>query len=384
MIDPEKTRKKFPITKNKIYFAHASRAPLSLPIINAIQNYLDFFSISGKTKIDDGISGDGGKSLFAKLIGVKKDEIAFIENTSMGLNIAANMINIPKGANIVTSDFEYSSVIHPYLLKKPRPEIRFVKNRFGKVFVEDIEKMIDDSTAIIALSHVHWLSGFRYDLKTISDIGHEHGAILIIDGVQGVGAVDIDAKRIGVNVLSTSCYKWLLGPPGCGYLYIDAELLQLSQPSIVGWRSQIQVNEDEYTFPDHAEKFEVGAPSFLSFVGAAAALEMIIKIGSKKIEKRILHLTDLLIDGISDLGFNIVTPKSHDKRAGIVNFTLEHPEKFVGKLLEKGIVICGSNESWSKSSKLFINSVRVSPHFYNTEDEVIEFLLALRNYKLSS
>ncbi|MGQ9507631.1 MAG: aminotransferase class V-fold PLP-dependent enzyme, partial [Candidatus Bathycorpusculaceae bacterium] len=226
------------------------------------------------------------------MIGAKREEIAFIENTSVGMNITANMLHYPPGSKIVTTDLEYPSVVYPWLRKNLGAKIHYVKNVNGKILLDDVEKAVDDKTVAVAVSHVEYVNGFRNDLRAISEIAHKHGAYLIVDAIQSAGVIPIDVKRDNVDFLATACYKWLLSPPGAGYLYVKEELIEKFEPPFVGWASVKPEVFETIDFWDiwslrlseTASRFEVGSPSFISLAGATEAIKMLLNIGIENIE----------------------------------------------------------------------------------------------------
>ncbi|MDH5459924.1 MAG: aminotransferase class V-fold PLP-dependent enzyme, partial [Candidatus Bathyarchaeota archaeon] len=165
----------------------------------------------------------------------------------------------------------------------------------------------------------------------------------------------------------TACYKWLLSPPGAGYLYVKEELIEKFEPPFVGWASvKPEVFEtidfwDIYSLKlsETASRFEVGSPSFISLTGATEALKMLLNIGIEKIERRILKLTDRLIEAVKDFGLKLQAPEETQYRSGIVNFKIDRPQEVVEKLSRKGIVVSAR-----------ARGMRVSPHFYNTKEEI--------------
>jgi len=377
----EGIREQFPITKNKVYLAHASRGPLPKSAADAVCKYVHGSMDSAMTKVDDGVPHEGGKPFFAKLIGAKPGEIAFVENTSVGLNIAANVLHYPPGSNVVTADNEYSSVIYPYLRKGLGVKVRYVENVDGRILLEDMEKAVDDKTVAVVVSHVHWLNGFRHDLRALSEIAHEHGAYLIVDAIQSAGAMRIDVKRDGVDFLASACYKWLLSPPGAGYLYVRDELIEGFEPPLVGWRTNTNVEERDHRslrLPETASRFEIGTPSFASLVGATESLKLLLNAGTGRIERRILRLTGHLMESLKNLGLRIQTPEESSQRSGIVNFRIDNPREVVERLNNKGIVPCGTSAAWARCSPQFYSTIRVAPHFYNTEEEIETFVDELR------
>jgi selenocysteine lyase/cysteine desulfurase len=225
------------------------------------------------------------------------------------------------------------------------------------------------------VSHVEYGNGFRNELRALSDIAHKHGAYLIVDAIQSVGAVQVDVRRNDVDFLATACYKWLLSPPGCGYLYVRRELIEEFEPPFVGWASVKQEVFDTVDFWDvwnldlspTASRFEVGSPSFISFLGAAEAMKIILEFGIENVEKRIIALTDHLIDAVKDLGLKLQTPEERQHRSGIVNFKVDKPAEVVQSLSKRGIVVSAR-----------ANGIRVSPHFYNTKEEIDKLMEEIR------
>jgi cysteine desulfurase/selenocysteine lyase len=366
-------REQFPITKNKVFLNHAAQSPLPKPVADAVRRFADDFSNFGTTSIE---WNDGGKPLFAKLVGAKPEEIALVENTSMGLNIAANVLHYPHGSKIVTTDLEYPSVVYPWLRKSLGVKVHYVKNVDGKILLEDMEKAVDDKTVGVAISHVEYMNGFRHDLRALSEITHKHGAYLIVDAIQSAGAMQIDVKKDDVDFLTTACYKWLLSPPGAGYLYVKKELIEKFEPPFVGWASVKQEVFDTIDFWDiwnlrlseTASRFEVGSPSFVSLIGAAEALKILINNDIGNIQKRILKLTDHLIECVKNLGLKLQTPEEPQYRSGVVNFKIDKPKEVVQSLNRKGIIVSAR-----------AHGLRVSPHFYNTEEEIDKFVEEIKN-----
>ena len=364
MKDMESVREQFPVTKNKVFLNHAAESPLPKPVADAVHKYVEEFSNFGESSIE---LEDRGKSLFAKLINAKPEELAIVENTSMGLNIAANLLRYPPGSKIVTTDMEYPSVVYPWLRKSLPVKVHYVKNVNGKILLEDVEKAVDDNTVAVVISHVEYFNGFRNDLGAISEIAHEHGAYVIVDAIQSAGAVKIDVKKDDVDFLTCACYKWLLGPPGAGYLYVKRELVEKFEPPLVGWLSVKPEVFETIDFWDiwslklseTASRFEVGTPSFISIAGIIKALKMFLDFGMENIERRILKLTDYLIETVKDLGLKLQTPEEKQYRSGIVNFKISNPKELAQKLNGKNIVVSARS-----------HGIRVSPHFYNVEEEI--------------
>jgi selenocysteine lyase/cysteine desulfurase len=362
MDDIVKIRQDFPVTKNKTYLNHAAHSPLPKPVKDAMQKHIEEFSEYGmSTEWDD------GKAHFAKLINATANEIALVENTSTGLNIIASMLDYPAGSNIVTTDLEYPSVVYPWKRKKLGTTIRYVENKAGKVLLEDLEKAVDDKTVAVAVSHVEYVNGFRFNLKAVGEIAHEHGAYLIVDAIQSLGALPVNVKHDDVDFLTAGCYKWMLGPSGIGYLYVRKELIEKFEPPFIGWSSvKPEVFETldlweihDLKLSETASRFEIGSPSQVSIIGAATALKLLLEVGIENIEKSVLKLTDHLIEELMVQGIKFQTPLEPECRSGIVNFLTDNPQERTDKLAKKDIIVSARAQG-----------IRVSPHFYNTEEEI--------------
>ena len=359
----ERVRQNFPIIKNKVFLNHAAHSPLPKPVFESMMKYLREASEEWASEIDL----EETKRLFARLINAKPEEIAYIPNTSIGLNIIANMLEYNENSNIVTTDLEFPSVVYPWLRKKLNVEVRYVKNVNGKLRDEDFERAIDDNTAAMVVSHVEYANGFKNNLKSLSKLAHEHGAFLVVDAIQSTGAIKVDVKQDDIDFLATACYKWLLGPSGIGFLYIKEELIEEFEPPMVGWASvEPQVFETvefwdiwNLRLSKTASRFEVGSPSVIGCIGAAAALKLLLDYGMEYVEERILALTDYLIERVKEAGWKLQTPEERELRSGIVNFIIDKPAERVEQLAKKGIVVSAR-----------ANGIRVSPHFYNTKEEI--------------
>jgi cysteine desulfurase/selenocysteine lyase len=302
MRDIGEIREKFPVTRSKVFLNHAAYSPLPQPVVDVMRKYNEELCCY---EIDES-KYSLGQEIFAKLVDAEKDEVALVPNTSTGLNIVANILDYSAGANIVTTDLEYPSVVYPWLKEKLGVEVRYVKNVDGRVFVEDMEKAIDDQTVVVTISHVGYANGFRNDLRALADIAHEHGAYLVADAIQSLGAMPVNVRRDNVDFLTASCYKWLLGPAGAGYLYVRKDLIERFEPPFIGWASVKPEVFDTVEFWDiwklqlsnTASRFEIGSPSFISFVGAAVAIQLLLDVGIENIQKRVLDLTELLMDSV--------------------------------------------------------------------------------------
>jgi len=364
-------RRIFPVTKKMIYLDHAANGPCSTLVSKAVQQFLSEWSSEGMDWMKWYNHISRAKNLFSKLIHADPEEIAMVPNTSTGVSLAAEIVCTSRKGNIVLNDLEFPANVYPWVAKEKQGiAIRYVRSRKGIILAEDFERRIDDDTIAVPLSHVSYANGLKHDVESIAERIHKHGGLMVVDAIQSAGAVEIDVRKQGTDILTSGCSKWVLGPHGTGFLFVRRELIEASQPSLIGWLS-IQDPFDFKLRPlklsQTATRFEPGSPNLLGFVGARAALELLLTIGQKRIEKEILELTGYLIDNVKRLGLELTTPADPNERAGIVNFKVRNLPAAMNRLRRKQIAV-SSREG----------GIRASPHFYNTIEELNSLVSVLR------
>lgn len=368
MIDWDSIRKNFPITENYAYFNHAGVSPLSKRTMEAVEDYLAVITQHGITRK---ASGEFNKTIaktrkgVAELINAEVEEIAFIKNTTQGILIAANGIDWRAGDNVVTVGVEFPANIYPWLnLERLGVETKLVQEKNARIPLENIEELIDDRTRAVSISFVEFASGFRNDLEAIGQICRDKEIFFIVDGIQGLGALELDTKKCNIHIMSADGHKWLLGPEGLGCFYCSKDVIDQIKLVNVGWNSVI--NESEYldynlTLRPDAQRFEEGSLNIVGIYALGAAVAQILEIGVENIEARILGLTDFLIQRLQEKGYQIFSSLAPKERSGIVCFRSNRlsSAELCRHLTDKKIIVADRAQS-----------VRVSPHFYNSEEEI--------------
>ena len=305
----------------------------------------------------------------AKLVGCDSDEIAFVNNTSTGAGLIANGIHWQKGDNIIVPWNQFPANVYPWLNLKARGvNVRTIELPRDETCVDYIMRHADKKTRLVALSYVEFADGFRHEIKKIGELCHQRNILMFVDAIQGLGAINFDFRDFNVDFMAVSGHKWLLGPFGAGLLTIRKDLLDAIYVSSRSWLSA----ETPWAFYDYdqpmktsAARFEGGTPNLMGFVGLGASIDMILEIGIDEIERRILHLTDLLLNGLSEKNYFIITNVNSPYRSGIVTF--KHSEKNsteIFEMLTRNKVIISERNG----------NLRVSPHFYNSEQEIFTLL----------
>jgi selenocysteine lyase/cysteine desulfurase len=357
----------FPVTKTVTFLDIANHSPPCVAVQEAIRGYLldwDRLDRRGDARTEEAVA------LWAKLVGATADEACSQPNTSAGLATVAEALRFKEGENVVVNDLENPANLYPWIAQRGRGvEVRVVRGRGGAVRLDDLEKAVDDETRAISVSHVEWLTGARHDLRAFAELAHEHGAYLVVDGIQAAGALRVDVKRDGVDFYANGAYKWLLGCSGAGFLYVKEELITDLAPVQFGYRSVEEHDLERPRLKSSAKKFELGEPSYLSTVGTKAAIELLLGLGTSAIEARVLKLSQRLYDGLEHLGAKIVSPKEREMHSGVVSFATKDTEATYKRLKEAGFYL-----------SLRPAGIRVAPDFYNTEEEIDRLLSTLAGH----
>jgi cysteine desulfurase / selenocysteine lyase len=373
----------FPITRNRVYLNHAANGPLPRPVARTLHTYIDDTSTFGNLHSERWSEYErGAHRRMASLIHVRPDQIAMTASTGDGLMTIANGLRWQPGDVIISAECEFPSNVYPWLnLKEQGVQVHLVKMRNNSIAVEDVLSSITDRTRLVSLSLVEFSTGFRNDIAAIVQHCHKRGIICGIDAMQALGALDIDAQALGVDYLAAAAHKWLLSPRTTGILYVVDDLLAQLRSTRRGWFS-VEMPFDFYNYEQPLKagmaRFEHSTTNRLPIIGLDAALGVFecIDGGMPAVEERILGLTGHAITGLERLGYPVISPRGEGERSGIVCFKL-HPERqdispqqLVDELASRNIHMAARS-----------NIVRISPHFYNTLEEIDILLNVLEDIK---
>lgn len=368
MTDEQKlrdSRNDIPFLKNGIYVNNAAVSPMP----RSVQLASDQFNSLVVEKLGNARAlalpfFDKGRELAAKLVGSSSKNVAYVQNTSHGLSLVALGVDWRPGDNLVVCEQEFPSNYLCWIqLSSIGVEIRRVASPDGKLEPDHIRHAMDGRTRVVTLSHVQFYSGFRADVASFAHLCAEYGALLVVDGTQSVGALSLDVGETGVDVLVVSAHKWLMGPRGIGFAAFSDRALGQITPRIVGWLSVNDPFEFRQTldFLPDARKFEPGTPNGAGIFGLTARLSQIDELGIKWVEKRVLGLNELLCEHSLRCGIQPVYQFEHRSRSGIC--LIRKPGLAVSEmyslLMANGIFASIRNDA-----------VRISPHFYNTGEEI--------------
>lgn len=368
----EDYREEFPVTKDYVYLDHAGVAPVSLRVKRALESFLNEASESGMFNYKswmDGVQEIRKKS--AILVAADPEEIAFVKNTSHGISIVAEGLDWKEGDNLLICEKDFPSNIYPWLnLKRKGIEIRVVPSRNGRILLEDIELLIDSRTKLLTVSSVNFSSGFKIDLEVVGRLCKGKGILFFVDAIQSLGVIPMDVNEFKIDFLAADGHKWLLSPEGTGIFYCRKELAPRINPPLIGWKSII--NESDYDHIDfrlktNSLRFEEGSLNVMGIFALGAAIDLLTELGIDRIQARVIELGDLIIREAEKRDFQVRTPKSKEERGGIISILGNlDPIKVKDKLKEEGILV-----------NVRGGAIRVSPHFYNTEYEILRLFNAI-------
>ena len=386
MVDFKKIREEeFPATRRGPYLDTAGDGLNPRCVVDAMKSHLEFNLWYGAgTNFDERVYefSDALRVKMAKFIHADLKEVAIARNTSDALSTFANGIRFKAGQNVIANDIEFPANAYPWInLKQKGVEVRLVKNRDGKVLLEDIERATDENTRVITISSVSMLSGFRAELESIGTLCRERGVYFVVDAIQQLGAFDLDVKRCHIDMLASGCYKWLMVPNGVGYLFVDENILEELDVYKVGWQNvrnerdffEVPGATYDLTFKEDASRFHESHAGVPGIYGLDKALDLIFKVGIENIEQRILYLTGLLIEGVKTLGIKIVSPLEEEYRSGIVIIEPKNKEEAHEEMVRNNI-----------STSLRATGIRVSPHFYNNEEDIAKLLEVLESKRFKN
>jgi len=366
-------RKHFPILQFCTFLNHAATSPYSAPVAEAMHQFIDQL-VQGELPpgfVDERVAL--ARNLAAQLVRATPGEIVMTSNTSHGLNIVANGLNWQPGDNVVIPETEFPANVYPWRnLARRGVEIRLVPVRDNRILVDDVAARCDAHTRLVAVSFVEFCTGYRNDLAALGEMCRERNIPLCVDGIQGLGALDLDVNTVPLDFLATGAAKWLMGPVGVGFLYLRQPWIEKLDLTMAGWRG-VQEPDDYFRYDSpwalDARRFEIGSLNLLGVIGLAASLKMLLEIGLPNIEKCVLDLTWFLIEGLKRRGYQVISPHATPaERSGIVSFYHEHHP--TGELFAR-----------LKAARVIVSQrgpyIRVSPHFYNTLDDLEHLFSAL-------
>jgi selenocysteine lyase/cysteine desulfurase len=359
----------FPVAKERVFLSHAGVAPLPRVAVDAMQEFLEHALYAAQENEWSWPLVQEARKTSAELLGCSWQEIALLGPTSVGLSLVANGIDWQPGDEVIYYRDDYPANVYPWTSLRDRKvkPVPLHPEHPGAITWDVIEAELTDKTRLVTLATCNFLSGFRVDIEGIGKKLHERDILFCVDGIQTLGAFPISVEHI--DFLSADSHKWLLGPAAAGIFYVKASRFETLKPTLLGsWNVESPqfVAQDVINYEDTGRRYEPGMLNLPGIIGMEAAMRMLLNTGIDAIAERLLHLRNTLIELVQPLGFEpYVQIDDPALQSGIV--TLSHPTRDMRELAR---LLEANNVTPSlRQNRIGEDLLRLSPHFYNTEDE---------------
>jgi selenocysteine lyase/cysteine desulfurase len=376
----EEIRAQFPALEKYTYFTSNGLGVLPQRSVLALQERLDQLSRNAiiSTLFGNGPLIEETRARVARLLGCEAGEVAFCRNTSEGILWAAQSLRVALGDEVLVAQGEYPANVLPWMAQESRGLVtRLLPQRDRRITPALVQEAWTQRTRVLAVSFVQYNSGFRADLKKLADVVHERGGLLVCDAIQGLGALQLDVRKTGVDVLAAGTHKWLLGLQGLGVFYCSEEALGQLDLGHIGPGSLIDDRDPEdpdapydRNFVPDTRRFEEGTRNYLAIAALNESLALMEEIGPARIEARIQELTDYLVAEAEARGCRVHSPRGPGEWSGIVLF-----EPPAGGPKATDLVAAMHGQRITINARE--NCIHMGVHFYNTRKEVDRVLHVL-------
>jgi selenocysteine lyase/cysteine desulfurase len=368
-------RSLFPISKEMIFLNCAASSPLPLPAVEAEHAFsLERAQLSSLNWFQWQDDLAGVRADAARLLNADPGEIAFTPNTSQALSMVAQGVELQAGDEIVVGSPDFPSNIYPWRgLEQRGVVVKYLpRDECGRVTPADLKPLLSSRTRLLALSSVYYASGFAADVAGFAELCRQKGVLLSVDAIQSLGCMPTDVKSLGVHFLAAGCQKWLLGPLGLGLLYVDESVRPLPRPSAFGWRNVMDEEDFRLRKDLHGELKEEAAvlePGSMNFSGIAAlgaSVRLLMSLGIQEIFDHVSALNSFAYEEAMRRGWKVVSPRGPAETSCILAFELPSgsidAQECFQELLRRKVFVSARN-----------GLLRLSPHCFNTRDEVSAF-----------
>ena len=387
-----KIRKDFPILNRKVkgkplvYLDNAATSQKPKIVIETLNNFYSHYNANIHRGIHE-LSAEAtdmheeARQKVANFINAKSaEEIIFVRNATEAINLVAytwGLHTLQKGDRVVSTVMEHHSNIVPWQFIRDLKGIDLVYadvTEDGLLDYENMSQLINENTKLVTVTLMSNVLGTINDVKRIVKQAHEVGALVLVDGAQGVPHLPVDVQELECDFLAFSGHK-MMGPTGIGVLYGKKDIL-LEMPPFLGGGDMIkEVHLDKTTFNDLPWKFEAGTPNIAGAIGLGAAVDYLSSLGMEKVRAHEKYLTEYALEKMSDIPhINIIGPKDASKKGGVISFTLGdiHPHDIASILNEEGIAVRSGHHCAQPLLERFgINATaRASMYVYNTRSEI--------------
>ena len=367
---------------DKTYLNNASVSVMPKTSIEAMKQFLIDYSEMGPDSPESEIFIKGlwekTRTSIAKVVKCNPDEIIITQSVTDGINIVANGMKFENDSNIIIrgGEHEHHANYFPWLKLQKKIDVRSLPvDENGGFEYSDLKKVLDEKTKLVALSHGLYNSGLILPVKEIGKELQKENVPYFLDTAQTVGCIgEFDFADTGCDFMSFNGSKWLCGPMGTGVFYCKRESSDLLEPSNIGGETAETNENGELTYKELPDRFQAGFRNYVGLAGMESSVTFLQNLGWNNIRNHIISLSNLFIDEIGKISESkVFCPENESERTSIVSFEIEKqdPEKIVSELSQKGIIIA-KREIYEKPV------LRISPHIYNTKDEILSLVEELK------
>jgi selenocysteine lyase/cysteine desulfurase len=362
---PAKCRHRFPIFEKRVYVNSCSQGALSDHVRDAYDAYLRDWDDKGAPWDYWVERTEAARAAFARLINAEPDEIAVTTSLSAGVAALASGLRYAGPRHkVVLTDWEFPTIGQIWHAQEARGArvVHVREDETGQIQPRSFRAAIDEETKLVSVTHVCYRNGAKLDVESVVRLAHEHDVPVLLDAYQTIGSIPIDVRALGVDFLACGTLKYLLGSAGLGFLYARRGLWESSWPTATGWFADediFKMDIHDYSPARNARRFQSGTPPVPSIYAGIAGIELMQEIGIAETQKHVRRLTELLIDGVDELGGTVVTPRDPNRRGALVCIKSTDAERLVSELDAEGIVTSSRD-----------GNLRVSPHAYNTPEDI--------------
>jgi selenocysteine lyase/cysteine desulfurase len=364
---PDRIRHRFPIFERLVYVNSCSQGALSDAVRDSYADYLRDWEEKGAPWEYWVERSEAARAAFAGLVNAEPDEVAVTTSLSAGVSALASGLRFARRSKIVTTELEFPTVGQIWHAQESRGA------RVAHAHPSEFDRVVDDDTAVVSITHVSYRTGEMIDAKAVAALAHERGALVLLDAYQSAGSIPIDVKELGVDFLAAGTVKYLLGSAGLGFFYCRRELWDRAWPTATGWFADqdiFQMDIHDYSPSPTARRFQSGTPPIPSIYAGIAGIELIQEIGIEETREHVLHLNAHLIAGIDELGGKVVTPHERERHGALICVKSTDVDELVTALGRWGIVTSERD-----------GNVRISPHAYNSLEDIDLVLEALARHR---
>jgi selenocysteine lyase/cysteine desulfurase len=367
---PDRIRHRFPVLERLVYVNSCSQGALSDSVRDAYAKYLDDWDEHGSPWEYWVERAETARTTFARLVNANPDEVAVTTSLSAGVSALASGLDFASGRDkVVMTDYEFPTIGQIWHAQ----ELRGARVEIVEPEPERLAEAIDEQTALVSITHVSYRNGTMLDVEPIVRLGHERGALVLLDAYQTVGSLPVDVRGLGVDFLAAGVLKYLLGSAGLAFFYCRRDLVERFRPTATGWFADediFRMDHRDYSPAPTARRFEAGTPPVPSIYAGVAGMELMEEIGIGATREHVQELNAYLLEGFDDIAAKLVTPLEPNRRGALLCVRSTDSRGLVSALAADRVVTSERD-----------GNLRVSMHCYNSRDDADAVVQALARHR---